>query len=69
MMQKEGLECGEREFLSCHPQQGRDTSRVLGLLAELEHWLHLQDMFGRKGGAAAVGLRCCSRGVFVAPPE
>lgn len=37
-------------------RQGRLAGCCLGLLAELEHVLHLQDMLGRKGGAAAAWL-------------
>lgn len=55
MMQKEGLECGESFCPATHSRRGR-LAGCLGLLAELEHMLHLQDMFGRKGEAAAAWL-------------
>jgi len=55
-MQKEGLVCGEDSFCPATCSRVERLVECLGLLAELEHVLHLPDMFGRKGGAAASWL-------------
>lgn len=58
MKRKEGLECGEREFLSCHLQQVRETSVAAGLLAAPAAWAAPAARLLPPRGRGAAAVRC-----------